>query len=252
MKRTLIRLAVSTAILCSGFVSFAQLGGGPGGAGPGMRPEVSAAMMRIFGKNKEFTATANTKMDQGSQKLEMPMNMAMLDGKMRSEIDMSAAKGMQIPPQAMAQMKQMGMDKMVSITRPDLEKSYIIYPGMKAYAEMPLSKAQADAAKKEAKIQTTEEGKETVDGHPTVKNKVTITDDEGKTHEMTVWNATDLKDFPVKMAMTASGANIEVLYKDVKFSKPDAALFEPPSDYEKFTNVQEMVMQKMMGSFQKK
>jgi len=40
-------------------------------------------------------------------------------------------------------------------------------------------------------------------GRPScVKNKVIVTDDKGDKHESTVWNATDLKNFPVKIETT--------------------------------------------------
>ena len=34
-------------------------------------------------------------------------------------------------------MKSMGMDTMISISRPDLKLMYLVYPGLNSYAEMP-------------------------------------------------------------------------------------------------------------------
>src|SRR5687768_17185422 len=114
MKRTLASLVLVTGFVISAFTSNAQMG-----SSPGMKPEVSAAMLKIFGK-RDFTAKADTKMAQGDTKIEMPMHMSVLEGKMRSEMDMTAVKG--LPEAAAAGMIQMGMDKMVSISRPDLQK----------------------------------------------------------------------------------------------------------------------------------
>lgn len=247
MKHTFLSLTACVALIAAAFTSNAQPRGG--GQMGGMSPEVQAAMLRIFGKNTEFSAKAKITLHQ-EKDMTMDVNMAMLDGKSRSEMDMGTMKGMEMPPQAIAQMKQLGMDKLVSISRPDEERVYMVYPNAKAYVEMPMPKSQVEAAKKDVKVDKTELGKETIEGHPCVKNKVVITDGEEK-HEMTVWNATDLKDFPVKMAFNEEGQKIDVVYKDVKFSKPEASLFDAPKNMEKFENLQQMMMQKMMGAFQK-
>ena len=65
-------------------------------------------------------------------------------------------------------------------------------------------------------METTELGKDTVDGHPCVKNKVIVTDNEGSKHESTVWNATDLKNFPVKIETDRTGRQtMTMLFKNV-------------------------------------
>jgi hypothetical protein len=79
-----------------------------------------------------------------------------------------------------------------------------------------------------------------------VKNKVVITDDQGKTHESTVWNAGDLKKFPIKIEMTEDGRTTTMLFKNVKASKPDATLFDPPKSYKKYESQQALMQQEMM------
>ena len=72
------------------------------------------------------------------------------------------------------------------------------------------------------KVETTELGKETVDGHPCVKNKVVVTDKESKQHESTVWNATDLKNFPVKIETGRERRHFDHAFKNISLTKPDA------------------------------
>ena len=67
---------------------------------------------------------------------------------------------------------------------------------------MHLPNADSAPTNGDYKVETTEIGKETLDGHPCVKNKYVVTDNEGVKHESTVWNATDLKNFPVKIQTT--------------------------------------------------
>ena len=85
-----------------------------------------------------------------------------------------------------------------------------------------------------------------MDGHSCVKNKVIVTDKEDKKHEFTVWNATDLKKFPVKVETIQGGKNVVILYKDVKFEKPADSLFEPPADFKRYESMGAMMQQEMM------
>jgi len=62
-----------------------------------------------------------------------------------------------------------------------------------------------------------------------VKNKAVVTDDQGNKTESILWNATDLKNFPVKIETTRDGHKSTMLFRDVKLGKPDASQFEPPA-----------------------
>ena len=75
--------------------------------------------------------------------------------------------------------------------------------GLKGYVEMPSQNPEISKPESDFKLEMTELGKETVDGHPCVKSKATVTDKDGKKYESLVWNATDMKNFPVKIETTA-------------------------------------------------
>jgi len=216
----------------------------PGGAmgGSGM----SAAMIRVFGNDRPFTAKSDIKMESGGEEtLSMTMDIAFSDGVFRGELDLNNVKGAQFPPQAMAQIKMLGMDKMVNVVRHEKKTMTLIYPTLKAYVVMPLP--AGEAADKEPKIEKTELGKETVDGQACVKNKLIITGDQGTKHEVTVWNAVDLKEFPVQMKFNESGSEITMKFKEIKQGKPSPTLFEPGTDFQKYENIQKLMMEKMMA-----
>ena len=82
----------------------------------------------------------------------------------------------------------------------------------------------------EGSQESTELAKETVDGHPCVKNKVTVTSDKGVKLESTVWNATDLKDFPIRMQYLEEGRTATLTFSDVKLAKQQAAKLENKAD----------------------
>lgn len=218
-------------------------------AGGGASRSYGASQMSaIFGKGQAFSATAEMSIidKKGGDPIQMESSYAVLKGNLRWETDMTAMKGMKMPPEAIANMKQMGMDRTVSIYRGDKKLIYLVYPGLKSYCEMSPGQAQpSDKAVKDPKVDITQLGKETVDGHPCVKNKITMTTDDGQTHEMVTWNASDLKDFPIKTEMHADGATITYHFRDIKMSAPDASLFDPPSDYKKYGSMQEIMMTNM-------
>jgi hypothetical protein len=234
---------LASTIICLGLLpAYSQPG--PRGGAPG-GPHLGGATGKLFGDNQTFSATMEMGVtDKSGQPMTMPGKISFDTGKSRFEFNLADIKGGQTPPNAAEQMKSMGMDQMVSISRPD--KKYLIYPGLQSYAEIQPSKADSAPANSDYKVETTEIGKDTVDGHPCVKNKYVVTDNDGVKHESTVWNATDLKKFPVKIQTAERDDNVTMLFKNVSLTKPAASLFDPPANFTKYDNVQTMMQQEMM------
>jgi hypothetical protein len=241
MKKSSLCLAV---LFIAGFTTSAQPG--PSGSGPGM----DANLIKLFGSNAAFSAKAEIQTTNGAgMDMAMTMDFALLGDKARSDVNMADMKSSSLPPQAIAQMKHMGMERVVSIVRPDQKFIYLIYPGLQSYAKMPLPDAMASTTDKEPKMEKTALGKETIDSHPCVKNRVVMTTRDGLKQEFTTWNASDLKDFPIQIQAAEQGGTVLVRYKDIKFEKPDLKQFEPPAGYTAYDDIQKMVMsamQKMM------
>ncbi len=237
MKKT----AFIIPLLLAAVTTFAQPGG-PQGTG------INASLLKMFGDIKAFSAKGTISMLDAQEKetQSMPVTMALLDGKLRTELDMSEMKGGMMSPDAAAMIKSTGMDKMHMLITPEQKSTVIIYPGLQSYASVPISEDELG----EARVETTELGKETVDGHPCVKRKLASTDSKGKTHEAFVWSATDLNGFPVKMQMKEKKQNVLITFKAPSLEKPDAKLFEMPAGYTKYDSVPAMMqgaMMKMLG-----
>jgi len=243
MKKHLPILAL--AIFCSRIIpADAQLdfAGGQTMQGSG------AGMEKLYGSNQTFSAT--TEMQMKSPDATSPMSISgkiyFDQGSSRFEMDMSDLKGGNMPPGAAAQMKSMGLDRIVTISQADKKVVYLIYPNVQSYTEMTLPDSSATATNDGSKVEFTKLGDETVDGHPCVNNKAVVTDAKGVEHEFTVWNATDLKNFPIKIETDQAGNAITMSYKDISFFKPEAALFNPPASYTRYGSMQEMMQQVMM------
>ncbi len=234
-----IRLAVAAALVAA-IPAHAQFFSAP-------KPDTgSEYLAHVFGKNAAFTATAASTIGmagRGGQEVETQY--AVLDGNMRTETDMTRMKGGAMPPEAVAQMKQMGMDRTVVIHRSAENKTYMIYPGLKSYCVISAAKADGAGDAKPPKIERAEVGKETVEGHPCVKYKLTMTMDNGRKMNMFVWQAADLNQFPIKTEATHDQTTITTVFRDIKMTRPDASLFQVPAGFKEYSNMQEMMMSVM-------
>ena len=127
-------LILASAILCAGLVPvYSQPGRAPA------MPKMSGPTCPNYSAQSPLSATMETQSkDSSGNTTTMPSKIFCLDGKTRMETDMAKMKSGNMSPDAAEQMKAMGMNSMVMISRPDKKISYMIYPGMQAYAENPL------------------------------------------------------------------------------------------------------------------
>jgi hypothetical protein len=238
-KQTLFLFIATLALTCC--ITQAQPGR------PAVSPGFNSIITKLFGDNPTFSADIEVQMNTaGQQPTSMPGKITFDTGKSRYEMNISEAKGGQLNPGLAEHMKAMGMDRTVVISRPDTKTVYKIYPGLSAYVEMPLRDPEATKPDSAFKNDLTEIGKETINGHPCIKYKAVITDDQGQSHEFTVWKAQDLKQFPVKIEMNEQGHTTAMLYTNIKFGKPDAALFEAPKDDKKYDSERTLMQEEMM------
>ncbi len=205
-------------------------------------------LAKLHGRTASFTATEQiSTQEKNGNTTVMEMAYALRDGMVRTETDLTKtqqkAKHGRGHGDDMSEMAGMGLDKQVTLVRPDKSVIYLIYPGLKAYSEMPMKKSAGDD--KTAQGEWKELGKEKVDGHPCVKYLVTTTNADGSKDESTVWKATDLKDFIIQTVTQSGGDTVTVKFTNIKFDRPAAALFELPSDYKKYGSMQEMMMNSM-------
>lgn len=228
------------ALVTSAAAQFA----GPG-RGSGTSPAANPALAKVFGQHTSFSANAQMKVMDASGKETMsgPITYKLLEGNTYWSMDMSQMKSDQLPPQALAGMKQMGMTEMVMVSKSDAKTMLLIYPGLSAYAEVPVPNEIPSKEKTDIKVEALEE--ETVSGHKCQKNKVTVTH-AGKSQLFYTWAAKDLKDFPVRVEFSDANTKVQMDYTDIKLEKPDAKLFAPPTGFTRYPNLQAMMQGEMM------
>lgn len=236
MKK-LFAVLVLLALVCP---APAQLGGSS-------TPGLNAAMIKMFGETKAFSAQAEARiLDKELKEISiLPMTVALREGKLRAEMDLSELKGGQIPAEAAAMLKGSGMDRMVTLILPEKKLTVIMYPGLNSYAEM----ANAEETLGDEKFETAELGSETLDGHACTKTKFTTTDAKGKKQDAIVWKAKDLKGFPIQMQVAQKNNTMILKFKNPKLEQPEASLFVMPSNYTKYPSVQALMQAAMMKMF---
>ena len=190
---------------------------------------VNSAMVKLFGDNTAFTAQAEVRVLNSNHVvwLQMPGVFASADTKLRVDVDMNLIKSSAITP---AMIKQLGLDRVTSVIRPDKKVTYIIYPGKKSFVSMPLSAEDAGIAAQ--KLEKKPLGRETLDGHACVKNLSTVKSSRGAVLlQANTWNATDLKDFPIQIEIREGGNTTIMHFQNVNLTKPASALFDVPAGF---------------------
>jgi hypothetical protein len=222
--RFLISLALLLVFLSPTQRIHAQMQGASG---------LNSVILKLFGKHDDFTVDADFELKKAQ--ITLTMTISVSGGKLRADADMSTYRGAGINKDMKEQIKlskAAGLDRIISITRPDQNRLYRIFPGRKSYEEAPVPK-EAAGVNGISKIKKTPLARETLDGHPCLKVKVALVDDKGRQQEMTVWEATDLKDFPIMVQLSEGGENMVVHNRNIRFGKPLPSLFELPVGYAK-------------------
>ncbi len=228
-----ILLPLFSILICAP-PAFAQVGGGGQNSG----------MDELFRANPIFSATMQTVINGPQGVMNVTSKMTYDHGNSRSEMNMANVSGPNLPPNAAAQMKALGMDVVVTISTTAKTNIVTVYPNLKAYISTTLPPSAVSTAKPD--VQVTKLGNDTVAGHPCVKNKIIVTED-GQPHEFTAWNATDLNNFPVQIAIAEQGMSATMTYQNVSFGSVSASEFHAPAGYKSYNSIPEL-MQAAMAS----
>lgn len=249
--------AIALAGLVGSLISsqaLAQFPGGPGGGLPGLGGSSQLSFAKLFGEHKAFTADSTIETIGGSQEsgMTLPAKITFLEGKSRMDVDLSRSKGPQLPAGMAEQLKTMGMGEMTLLSEEGTNATFLVYPGLKAYLAMTIPDAKTPDMNK-IKMESTKLGEETIESHPTVKNKVLLTNPDGKQNNATVWNATDLKNFPIRIETGDKTNQVRMSFRNVKFDRPNAQQFEPPANFSRHENIQSLMgeaMKRLLGGAQ--
>ena len=213
-------------------------------------PFLAAAMSEFFSDTRAFTAGLELTIagQGGGEAVKLPFGVAMADGKMRWELNMMNVKSAELPPEALSGIKDMGLDRLFFIYQPGKPLT-LGFTGLKAYVELPVPKVegvQQQAQDKIGRLEKKELGRETIAGQPTVKSAVKVPGDDGTA---TVWQATNLQNLPIKIAITKEKQTYQLQLSNIKLGQPDAAYFAVPAGFAKQTDLGAVIQAGAMKSF---
>jgi len=199
----------------------------------GTPTSINTAFVKLFGAAGAFTAKVDTQvLDPYQQEnVRLRMDFAASEGKVRLEINLAQMQSKDLPPSKVAELKEAGMERVISLFRPDKKVTYIVYPGTQSYLSIPMANEDISAFEKGLKLEKSPLGKETLDGHDCMKNKVVVTDTNGPVLQAVTWNAADLKDFPLQIEMKEKGNTVRMHFTQLRFTKPDPQQFDVPAAY---------------------
>lgn len=196
-------------------------------------PFLAAAFSEFFSDSRDFTARAEIALPNRNPGDSIPIGLAMSEGRMRWQLNMDNVRSAHFPPERIALFKQMKMDKVVLYLQP---KTNLLaaFPRMKAWIETPMLKAaniQEEAQAKIGGMKKTPAGKETVDGHPCIKYRLEVPEENNPNQVAVTWEATDLDDLPIKIMVKTGGQIYGVQLRNIRPGKADERLFQPPPSY---------------------
>jgi hypothetical protein len=114
---------------------------------------------------------------------------------------------------------------------PGTNKVYNVFAHPAFCMELPMDKAKTMRSPLQqepgTKIEKKPVGTEVVEGHACTVEDVVLTSPDGQELHAKVWEANDLKGFPVKIEALGSPTFI---FRDIVFATPDPALFQPPEN----------------------
>jgi len=182
----------------------------------------------------QFTAVLSFQVFDAEKvpKLQMLMDLMVTEKDMREDIVVMAMA--QIPLEHRTAMKSLQLDRMILITCPDKKKMYLTFPRIEAFQEFPISDDtlnEMTTRSKAVSFQKTEVGQETVNGYACTKTIVVVTESNRPPEKAIIWFASDLKEFPVRIAMANNKLLQVIEFKNVQLEIPKPIFFEVPTNY---------------------
>jgi hypothetical protein len=175
------------------------------------------------------------------------------------------SQGMEMPMARMgskSRVENPGMKGVVTIALGDAKTTIMINTTTKTYYEQSTQERDQmpTVYDRDVVFEKKKVGNETIDGHPCIKYDAVYyrKSKPDEKHKATVWEAQDLKEFPIQTEITVpsnpkypgSGGKMVMKYKDVKLGAATASMFEVPSGYAKVNSAQEVMGFGGMGNME--
>lgn len=223
-KKQFLKRTVGSLFLAGSFLVQAQ--SGPVG---GFSPSLNHALLDVLGDGQSFHARA-TVQSSGSSGFPASYEIAVLGRNLRLEAE-SMEVGTNMPADEASRVRQMHS---ISIVRLDRNRTYLVFPAVRAYVEMLYTGSNNLAP---PKVLITPGGKDMVGEESCLRNHWSISENDGRQFEITCWNSKNWSDFPIRIQIDNPALKVD--FQDLHLEAPDPGLFEPPAGYTRYEGIQE-------------
>lgn len=230
---------------------FAQNGPGLGTAQQGIDP----VFIKLFDSYKGFSATAAISVQEegNDSPTTLESTYEMSEGRCRVDLDLAKLKSEDMPAEALAQVKLLGMGELTTLVFPAEGMTYLIYPKLKAYAAISTPALKTVNKTGTEKLEEAVLGQEKVDGYTCIKKKVRATGQGGAKSELLVWAAKELNGFPIQVITKQDGSTVTIVFKNPRIEPPLPSRFVLPTDYTSYKDMQTLmqkeVAKRLTGGF---
>ena len=169
------------------------------------------------------------------------------DRSVRIDVDMSETAGARMPEGMAASVKRMGLNRVSAIIVPREKAMRVVYPGLQAYLQLPLSREDLAGIENGVRKEAVDLEIDPVDGYHCRKRRITMTDGRGGIRHATVWNASNLDGFPLRMEIPRENETMVLHFQDVKLGGQQVEQFQPPPDYQRYDDVQKLLSVVIQG-----
>ena len=210
----------------------------------------AAALSELLGDSRAFTARAELQLPGAAAGEVIPFGMALLDGKMRWQLNLEQVRSSCLPAETLAALKPAHLDRLVMVLESG-KPLQLGFPVMKAWLETPMPKSaqiQEQAEAKIGRLSKVQVGQETVDGHPCRKFKLTVPPELSHDEEAFVWTANDLKDLPIRLQVKMQEDVYVLAFRNVQAVRSDPRLFTAPPGFTRYTSLDAVLQAGLLKS----
>ncbi|MSU40095.1 MAG: hypothetical protein EXS22_10315 [Pedosphaera sp.] len=202
-----------------------------------------AAMLKLLEGQKPFTAKMDLRLlGVGDQEVMVSqMAFAYRDGMARLDVDVAKMQSEKLTPQVIAAMRTLKLDQSIACLLPKQNTLRTIYPGLRAYCDMPMPPRDAAVFNAKLKIAITPDGTEKILGLACQRQRVTLTPEKGEPIKLRVWRAEALDALPVQYEMPEGRFKARLLLSNLQWTPPELSDFAPPNGHRKFPSLQALL-----------
>ena len=230
-------LAIIAAMMS---IAIALYGAPPVSASKPIERDPSAPIRLVLKTEQPFSANAVITVTPADEKLKpytINIAYAWRNGNFRAELDPQKPKDRK-PADSGGGSFGRGLNQISYITSAEQPVMWMVYSALRGFVEKddPLADYRATP-----RVEKSDLGKDTVDGHPCTKRQVVVTATSGASNAFTVWEADDLNGVPVEILFAKDETKIKVMLSDISTNLPDADLFRVPDTMKRYDSQDELM-----------